>query len=163
MLREYLNYYNFVHNYGRLASYIEYILKQSCAELLATKFKLGTRASTYKKFGSKLTGPNGISLYKPSYKRSNKFLVKASPDIGSLYQVKTNVTLDNLKCSVCDSGYRVELHHIRAMKDLKSKISYMDRQMVRINRKRIPLCRACHVMKHKNHETIFNKEPRPKR
>ena len=159
VLRGYLNYYNFVHNYGRLASYIEYILKQSCAKLLATKFKLETMASTYKKFGSKLTGPKGISLYKPSYKISMKFLVKASPLIASLYQEKTNVTLDNLRCSVCDSDYRVELHHVRAMKDLNPKISYMDRQMVRINRKRILLCRACHMMKHRNHETIFDKEP----
>lgn len=79
VLKKYLNYYKFVHNYGRLASYLEYILKQSCAKLLATKFKLATMASTYKKFGSKLTGPKGISLYKPSYKISKKFLVKASP------------------------------------------------------------------------------------
>lgn len=68
VLRGYLNYYNFVHNYGRLASYTEYILKQSCAKLLATKFKLGTMARTYKKFGPRLTGPKGFSLFKPSYK-----------------------------------------------------------------------------------------------
>jgi hypothetical protein len=142
---------------------MEYILKQSCAKLLATKFKLGTMASTYKKFGPSLTGPKGISLFKPSYKISNKFLVKASPVIGSLYQEKTNVTLNNLNCSVCNSEYRVELHHVRAMKDLNPNISYMDRQMVRINRKIIPLCRACHMMKHRNHETIFDKEQDPKK
>lgn len=163
VLRGYLNYYNFVHNYGRLASYIEYVLKQSCAKLLATKFKLGTMASTYKKFGPTLTGPKGISLYKPEYKITMKFLVKVSPVIGSLYLEKTNVTLNNLKCSVCNSEYRVELHHVRAMKDLNPKISYMDRQMVRINRKRIPLCRACHMMKHRNHETVFDKQHSPKK
>jgi len=163
VLRGYLNYYSFVHNYGRLASYAEYILKQSCAKLLARKFKLGTMASTYKKFGPNLTGPKGFSFFKPSYKITLKFLTKASPVIGSLYQEKTNVTLNNLKCSICDSGYRIELHHVRAMKDLNPKISYMDRQMVRINRKRIPLCRACHMMKHRNHETVFDKDESPKR
>lgn len=120
-------------------------------------------ASTYQKFGPNLTGPKGFSFFKPSYKITLKFLTKASPVIGSLYQEKTNVTLNNLKCSICDSGYRIELHHVRAMKDLNPKISYMDRQMVRINRKRIPLCRACHMMKHRNHETVFDKDESPKR
>jgi len=162
VLKGYLNYYSFVHNYGRLASYLEFILKQSCAKLLATKFKLGTMAKTYKKFGSRLTGPKGFFLNKPCYKIPIKFSVKASPVIGSLFQKKTNVTLDNLRCSVCDSNYRVELHHVRAIKDLNLKISYMDREMVRINRKRIPLCRACHMLKDRNHETIFNKDSNTK-
>lgn len=156
IMRGYLNYYNFTHNYGRLASYIEYILKQSCAKLLATKFHLGTMAQTYKKFGAKLTGPKGMSLLKPSYKMSLKFLTKPSPVIGALFQEKSTATLDKLNCKVCGSDYRVELHHIRAMKDLNPKLSYMDGLMVRINRKRIPLCRSCHMMKDRGRETVFD-------
>ena len=76
LMRGLLNYYSFSHNYGRLASYIEFILKQSCAKLLARKFKLGTMAKTYKKFGPKLTGPKGKSLFKPSKKMTQKFLTK---------------------------------------------------------------------------------------
>jgi hypothetical protein len=156
-LRGFLNYYSFTHNYGRLASYLEYILKQSCAKLLATKFNLGTMAQTYKKFGAKLTGPKGKSLLKPSYKITLKYLSNPSPLVGSLYQEKSTATLDNLKCSICNSTYRIELHHVRAMKDLNPKVSYLDRQMVRVNRKRIPLCRPCHMMKHnKNRETTLN-------
>jgi group II intron reverse transcriptase/maturase len=158
VLRGYLNYYNFVHNYGRLASYTEFILKQSCAKLLATKFNLGTMAKTYKKFGSSLTGPGGKSLYKPGYKITLKFITKPSPVIGALYQEKTTATLDKLKCSICNSEHKVELHHVRAMKDLNPKISYLDRQMVRINRKRMPLCRICHMMKHRKQETTFDRK-----
>lgn len=155
-MRGYLNYYNFTHNYTRLASYLEFILKQSCAKLLATKFSLGTMAQTYKKFGSKLTGPKGSALLKPSYKTSLKFLTKASPVIGALFQEKSTATLDKLNCKVCGSDYRVELHHIRAMKDLNPKLSYMDRVMVRVNRKRIPLCRRGHMLKHRGRETVFD-------
>lgn len=155
VIRGFLNYYSFTHNYGRLASYIEFILKQSCAKLLATKFNLGTMAQTYKKFGSKLTGPKGKSLFKPSYKMTLKFLTKPSPVIGALFQAKSTATLNKLNCKVCGSDYRVELHHIRAMKDLNPKLSYMDRLMVRINRKRIPLCRSCHMMKHRG--GVFDK------
>lgn len=156
-LRGFLNYYNFTHNYGRLASYLEFILKQSCAKLLATKFRLGTMAQTYKKFGGRLSGPKGHSLLKPSYKISLKYLTNPTPLVGSLYQEKSTATLDNLKCSICSSTHRVEMHHIRAMKDLNPKVSYLDRQMIRVNRKRIALCRVCHMMKHNpNRETTFH-------
>lgn len=158
VMRGYLNYYNFVHNYGRLVSFVEYILKQSCAKLLATKFSLKTLAQVYKKFGGRMTGPKGNSLFKPNYKISLKFLTKSSPVIGAMYQAKSTATLDNLQCKVCGSDYRVEMHHVRAMKDLNPKLSYMDRLMVRTNRKRIPLCRTCHMMKHRRKETVFNND-----
>lgn len=64
--------------------------------------------------------------------------------------------LDKLSCKVCGSDYRVELDHIRAMKDLNPKVSYMDRLMIRTNRKRIPLSRVCHMMKHRNRESTFD-------
>ena len=92
-------------------------------------------APVYKKFAGRLTGPKGVSFYKPSYKMTLKFLTKATPLVGSLYQ-KSRASLDNLKCSICHSEYRLEQDHVRA-KDLNPKISYLDRQMVRINRKRI--------------------------
>jgi hypothetical protein len=156
-MRGFLNYYSFVHNYPRLVSYLEFILKQSCAKLLATKFSLGTMAKVYKKFGPTLAGPKGTAILKPSYKTSLKFLVKGSPTIGALFQEKSTATLDNIECSICGSTHRVEMHHIRAMKNLNPKLSYMDRMMVRINRKRIPLCRACHMLKHRRRETTFDR------
>jgi hypothetical protein len=54
VLRGYLNYYNFTHNYGRVASWTEFILKGSCAKLLSAKFKLGTMKKTFEKFGPHL-------------------------------------------------------------------------------------------------------------
>ena len=41
------------------------------------------------------------------------------------------------------------MHHIRAMKNLNPKLSYMDKLMVKANRKQIPLCKICHIKKHK--------------
>lgn len=83
-------------------------------------------------------------------------MVKPNPVVGALSQEKTNATLEYLRCKNCDSDYRVEFHHIRAMKDLNPKISNMDRLMVKANRKRIPLCIACHMMKHRKRETVFD-------
>lgn len=152
VLRGYLNYYNFVHNYGRLASYTEYILKQSCAKLLATKFNLKTTAQVYKKFGNRMTSPNGYELYKPSYQVTMKFLTTSNPNITGLFQEKTNRPFKDLRCAVCESDYRVEFHHIRAMKNLNPKLSLIDRLMVKANRKRIPLCRACHLLRHRKQQ-----------
>jgi Type II intron maturase/Reverse transcriptase (RNA-dependent DNA polymerase) len=58
VFRYYLDYYSFVHNKSRLVSLLNNILKQSCAKLLAAKFKLSSRAKVFKKFGSRLTSPN---------------------------------------------------------------------------------------------------------
>lgn len=114
-------------------------------------------AKVYKKFGNRLASPKGFLFYKPSYKTTGKFLTKVNPIVAALYQETTNSTFDNLVCSVCGSNHRVEFHHIRAMKELKPKISYMDKLMVKINRKIIPLCRPCHMLKHRNRETVFEK------
>lgn len=58
VFRGYLNYYSFVHNYGRLVSFLSLILKRSCAKLLTMKFYLKITAQAYNKLGKDLTGPN---------------------------------------------------------------------------------------------------------
>jgi group II intron reverse transcriptase/maturase len=67
VMRGFLNYYSFAHNYSRLVSLLNHILKQSAAKLLAAKFKLGTRAKVFAKFGLNLTSPKKISFMQPNY------------------------------------------------------------------------------------------------
>jgi len=47
VFRGYLNYYNFVHNFSRLVSILNFILKSSCAKLIAAKFSLGRQAKVW--------------------------------------------------------------------------------------------------------------------
>lgn len=61
VLRDYLNYYHFTHNYSRVASTISYILKQSCAKLLAAKYSSGTMAKAFEKFGPNLSASYGVA------------------------------------------------------------------------------------------------------
>jgi len=145
VLRGYIHYYKFVHNYGRLVSYIQFILKQSCAKLLATKYTLGTMSKVYKKLGSNLNG-----FIKPSYKATYKFSINCN-SVVPLYREKINLLSKDLKCSMCGSSYKIEYHHVRAMKDLNPKLSAIDQLMVKNRRKRIPLCRSCHMKKHYLH------------
>jgi hypothetical protein len=133
-----------------------WVLKASCCKLLAAKYKMKTQAQVYKKFGKSLRIPSlkdkerPLSFVKPSYKISLKFNIKSTPDLSSRNVVKiSTASLEGLRCINCGSNYRVEMHHIRKMKDLNPKISRVDKLRSRINRKQIPLCRSCHLAKHR--------------
>jgi hypothetical protein len=106
----------------------------------------------YQKFGKDmLCKESGKKWVKPSYKISLKFLTGVNPDgvVKALYSYKSLASLDNLSCSVCESKIRVEMHHVRMLKDLKPKASKVDYMMAKANRKQIPLCRECHMKKHR--------------
>ena len=156
VLRGILNYYNFVHNYGKLVSRTTYMLKQSCAKLLAAKFSLHTMSKVYTKFGSNLeyvhvSKENKKKVYsfiKPSYKLTFKFIINSTPVVQTLYGSKSIANLDDLVCVKCESSVNVEMHHIRQLKDLNPNLDMIDKLMASRKRKQIPLCRACHVDKH---------------
>jgi group II intron reverse transcriptase/maturase len=154
VLRGFINYFGFVHNYSRFAGYCYMVLKFSCAKLLSAKFKIKSMKSVFLKFGPDLAykDKNGKVFYffKPSWKvNTNRFLIDADPEINALYADKISLAkLDSLSCKVCDSKVRVEMHHIRKMSDLNPKLSKIDKLMVKANRKQIPLCRECHMKLH---------------
>jgi len=70
VLRGYLNYYNFTHNFGTLAGSLVHILKSSCAKLLAAKYTLKTQSKVYEKFGIDLAAPINVKD-KKNKKKSN--------------------------------------------------------------------------------------------
>ena len=160
VIRGYINYYSFVHNFGIMTSSIVHILKSSCAKLLAAKFTLKTQAKVYEKFGKDLTyisrekNIKSISFIHPSYKITLKYLINCSPMITTLYGNKSIASLDNLTCSMCSSDFRVEMHHVRALKDLNPKLSLTDKLMIKKQRKQIPLCRECHMKLHNKKKLI---------
>lgn len=57
---------------------------------------------------------------------------------------------------MCGSEYRVEMHHVRFLKDLNPNLkNALDKLMASRKRKQIPLCRECHMEKHRK----LNKGP----
>lgn len=111
-------------------------------------------AKVYAKFGPNLATVHptkkdiSYSFLKPSYKITLKFKTNNTPIIKALYGSVSIATLDNLVCAKCKSEYRVEMHHVRHMKDLNPKLGLIDKLMIRKNRKQIPLCRECHLNYH---------------
>lgn len=154
VLRGYLNYYSFTHNYSRVASSLEFILKTSCAKLLAAKFKLRSVLKVINKYGPDLKGNDKIKWFKPSYKLNTWDFKSNSKDrIKTLYaSFISAASLDNLICTKCGSNERVEMHHVRLIKDINPKLSEINKIMVKRQRKQIPLCRSCHLDHHQNHK-----------
>lgn len=113
-------------------------------------------AKAHEEFGKDLSttyeiAPNKLKTYgflAPSHKITLKFLTSDTPVIKALYGSVSLASLDGLSCSVCGSDYRVEMHHVRHMKDLNPKMGTVDKLMIRQNRKQLPLCRECHMSYH---------------
>lgn len=154
-----INYYSFAHNLGKVSGFLHMILKSSCAKLLATKFSLRSQKQIFTRYGKNLRGPDRLAFADAVYKirawdfriaeRSNPNDVTVNGLIKTLYAETISIaSLEGLTCSICDSNHRVEMHHVRKMKDLNPKLSKIDALMVKRRRKQIPLCRACHMKHH---------------
>jgi group II intron reverse transcriptase/maturase len=158
--RGFINYYSFSHNLGSISGFIHSNLKSSCAKLLAAKFTLGSQSQVFKRFGKNLQGQDNIAFVEPVYKiKPWDFKTPSDPRINpqssdngivnTLYaETISKASLENLVCAICDSNYRVEMHHIRYLKDLNPKVSKIDELMIKRRRKQIALCRACHMKHH---------------
>lgn len=125
---------------------------------------MNSLAAVYKRFGKYLTDPKPkITKRKPdadelaSFIKTNytsnisDYKIKDSSHmIPSLFaKTKSLARLDELVCIECKSNNKVEMHHIRAMKDVKNSQIGLDRLMIRKNRKQIPLCHNCHMRYHR--------------
>lgn len=51
-----IQYYRFACNFNELSSKVHYILKESCAKLLAAKFSVNSQAKIFARFGKDLRG-----------------------------------------------------------------------------------------------------------
>lgn len=152
VLRGYLNYYSFTNNYPKLASSLEFIMKNSCAKLLAAKYKLKSVNKVLSKYGIDLKGKDKTAFVKPSYK-INIWDFKANPQdkIKTLYATFLSAaSLENLSCTKCGTNERVEMHHVRLLSDLNPKMSAIDKLMAKRKRKQIPIRRLCHLEHHKS-------------
>lgn len=147
--RGFINYYSFSTNRSRLVSFVHFFLKFSCAKLLAAKFSTGV-PKTFRRFGKDLAGPNDRGFAKAEYGFLGRFSQKEVKTHVPLFNTGGNlVSLEKAVCGNCGSSYKVEMHHVRMLKDLNPKMSRLDELMVRRNRKQIPLCRVCHLAKHR--------------
>jgi len=160
VIRGILNYYSFANNHKSLGSLV-HGLKFSCARTLALKYKLRYASQVFRKFGSTLkkTSDSKVELYIPkTFKAFKTFNINVKdPDIVISSNWNNKLTKSNLfkQCVICGSSNSIEMHHVRKIKDLKSKlrkkkVDFFTAQMAAINRKQVPLCAKHHKALHNN-------------
>lgn len=147
-----IQYYRFADNFNDLSAKVHHVLKNSCARLLTAKFKANTQGEIYALYGKNLKGKDkhgfinivlGINTAAYNVKTGDPLLRFNAEGI-------SKASLENLSCAVCESDYRVEMHHVRMMKDLNPNANQIDKIMAKKNRKQIPLCRDWHMEHHKS-------------
>lgn len=153
IIRGIINYYYMVDNRGSLVSLLWQELRVSCAKLLAIKFKLKTMRQVFIKFGRDIN-IEGFELFKPSFRKVNitegyvnQVNIDVVPALSSSHKLLARLL--NSVCLKCGSDFKVEMHHIRKISDLKKKKSDISYIMFKAKRKQIPLCRNCHTSLHR--------------
>ena len=153
--RGYMNYYSFALNLNKLSSWLHYTLKTSCLKLLASKLTLKSQSHVIKKYGNDLKGKDKVAFVEAKYGVNRWDFKSKSVDIIKTLFARSisKASLDNLSCAECNSDYRVEMHHVRMLKDLNPKARKIDAMMAKRRRKQIPLCRECHMKHHATDRT----------
>ena len=159
----YVNYYSFANNLNHLSASLQWILRRSCAKLLAAKFSLRRAEMAMKRFGRGLKGTDKLSFpLQPKRLNPWDFKTQVEEVVKTMYSSGLSIaSLENLTCKKCGATEDIEMHHIRKMSDINPSLSEVNRIMVKHRRKQIPLCRTCHLDHHKT-ETPWKSQTRPK-
>lgn len=157
-IRGLYNYYKLAKNVSVLNKFM-YFMKYSIYMTFASKYKSSVpkilnKYMKDKKFTvwySTKKGQKSISLYYDGFKidKSISLNVDKIPNT-MMYKVQTELTqrLKANQCELCgETNGKMEVHHVRKLKNLKGK-AYWEKIMLARRRKTMILCETCH---HKLH------------
>lgn len=65
------------------------------------------------------------------------------------WRLDKTISHQGAPCSVCGSYEDVQMHHVRALKDIASSKNPAHTYMIAINRRQVPLCRIHHLQVHR--------------
>jgi len=154
-----LNYYSMANNYGRLSARVHYSLKYSCALTISSKMKLKTMRGAFKRYGKNLeikVRDKTMSYPNISYKRPRKRITRPDDNFSFenyfeslVYRHKRHVGNLTGPCIICGSSDQIEVHHIRALKDISKKRDWLSITMAKFARKQVSVCKSCHIKIHR--------------
>lgn len=159
------NYYRFVDNWAQLQR-IQYILQYSLAMTLGRKFKIST-PKVFKRFGKHLSyvikDKEGNERKTVSFylnhdwaKNRDAFQSRKCTDIDlirSEMSMRSRSTIAK-PCCICGDTMdkaQIVMHHVRHIRKLSDKrqATGFNRILRMLNRKQIPVCKACHERIHR--------------
>ncbi|MGJ1261800.1 group II intron reverse transcriptase/maturase [Sphingobacterium spiritivorum] len=155
-IRGFHNYYAIANN-SALLNRFKYIMEYSMYRTFATKYRSNVPAIVrkYKKDGiftvqyATKKGMKNQTFYNESFAR-RKPVVDVQLDYNLTVYHSKNSLIDRLKaekCELCGAEEKLEMHHVRKLKDLKGK-SHVEKVMTARRRKTIALCKNCHIKTH---------------
>jgi nicotine oxidoreductase len=147
LLRGWYRYYQLASNVSRL-NYARYVLQYSLAKTLARKERL-TVGAVFRKYGKDLTfrKPNGREIHffnQPLTQVKRAQITEAHVDEQPAWGPRRTRTRLLDQCSICGSGDRVEMHHVRHIRKHGEHVQGFTLYLAAINRKQIPVCHQCH-------------------
>jgi group II intron reverse transcriptase/maturase len=177
IISQYQAEYRGVVNYYRLAinlrdlSKLKWVMEVSLTKTLAHKLKISVR-EVYRRYQTAISTPQGNrSGLLVTVERANKTPLKAIwGGIGLVRNMKATLTdtpprvwsgrtelIERLlveECELCGSHDRVQVHHIRALRDLKTwgqtdRPAWVERMAAR-QRKTLAVCHNCHRQIHRD-------------
>lgn len=143
---------------------MQYLLQHSAACTLMNKLRLNSRRQVFLRFGKTLrinteTPMNQEGQKKkketyvefkiqPTLTRTEKFNTNPIVPFESFYYSLRTKTKLYEECSICGSIDRVEMHHLKPIKQGKTNNTFTS-IISNQQRKQIPLCHCCHTKVHK--------------
>lgn len=161
-LRGLYQYYAPAHNVAARLYPVKWVMNQSLCKTLAEKYKTTVRKIARQfRYEGEATGLGYITERegkKPLFATFGTHSIKRQPfttktDIDQkriAYQPRTQL-VDRLmanQCEICGSKQHVEVHHIRAMKDVENSKAGWQQLMSAMHRKTLVVCRICHTKIH---------------
>jgi len=136
---------------------VQYILKYSLAKTLALKRKVPiTRVMKNRGIGVQIKNKSGQVRYIVFYRNTDwtvkRDAFKDSPEI-DLVRMHERLRVRSklgLPCLVCGNPNKVQMHHIRHIRKMDGEAPKgFTRVMAVLNRKQVPVCKACHEKIHR--------------
>jgi hypothetical protein len=161
------NYYRMAHNMHTLSK-LRWIMEISLVKTLASKFQMSV-PKVYEKYGTEITVDSKkylvLQVKIPKHDKRKEPLVATWGGVSLSWDIKTTIEDRPSQvrwkgqselvrrllvgyCELCGCKEELEVHHVRAMKDLhdhsgRPKPPWM-RRMITLRRKTLVLCLTCH-------------------
>jgi group II intron reverse transcriptase/maturase len=146
VMRGWYNYYQLAENVGRL-NYARYVLQYSLAKTVAHKERSSV-AKVFRKYGKHITftKPNGraVCFFNAPLTQVKKAKTKAEVEVVPTWGPRRTQTRLRDNCAICESPKQVEMHHVRHIRKRGQAVRGFSLYLAAINRKQLPVCRACH-------------------
>lgn len=159
-IRGFYNYYKLAHNVSVLNKF-KYVMEYSLYKTFSNKYK--SNISKIKKqyningeFGIRYQTQKGEKIAYLFNKSLGRVKVPSiNPDLDNTnlttYRLGRTSLIDRLKAEKCEwcgaTNTPLDIHHVRKLKDLKGKRKW-EKLMIARKRKKMALCKKCHVDLH---------------